>query len=210
MLIRSLLLAASLAVAGAASAQSPLVPTSEFYFDDDARATRPIVAIEGEGDAVVEKLLKAIARNPRAKAETAQLAHLAMAGGRTDLGRELYGRALAQLDRNDALWRAVVWNYGWDLYRADDRAAALEQWRALLESRSVTAAWMPPTMALVLWQLDRKDEAVRWYAAAVRSEPTQWRGSERHAELLPQWRDAERAVLAEVQQAWAANPPAWP
>jgi len=27
---------------------------------------------------------------------------------------------------------------------------------------------------------------------------------------LPQWRDDERATLGEVQQAWAAAPPAWP
>jgi hypothetical protein len=47
-----------------------------------------------------------------------------MAGGRTDLGRELYGRALVRITPSDALWRAVMWNYGWDLYRAGDAAAA--------------------------------------------------------------------------------------
>jgi hypothetical protein len=31
-----------------------------------------------------------------------------------------------------------------------------------------------------------------------------------YAQLLPQWREDERASLAEVQQAWAAAPPAWP
>lgn len=206
---RKLLFAACLVAAGAASAQTRTVPASEFYFDEDARTTRPVVGIEGQGDALVERLLKSIERNPRAKAETAQLAHLAMAGGRPELGLDLYQRVTTQLDRNDGLWRSVQWNYGWDLYRSGNRAAALDQWRTLLDAR-VTAAWMPPTFALVLWQLDRKPEAVRWYAAAVRSEPGQWRGSEHHAELLPQWSEADRAVLAQVQQAWAANPPAWP
>src|SRR5690606_27217960 len=45
-------LAACLLVAGAASAQSRLVPASEFYFTEEARTTRPIVAIQGEGDTV--------------------------------------------------------------------------------------------------------------------------------------------------------------
>ena len=67
-----------------------------------------------------------------------------------------------------------------------------------------------PTFALALWTLGRKDEAVQWYAAAVRTEPAQWSTPARYAALLPHWRDEERATLAEVQRAWAANPPAWP
>ena len=94
---------------------------------------------------------------------------------------------------SDGVWRAVVWNYGWDLFRAGDDKAALEQWRSLLSSRGVTASWMPPTFALVLWSLDRKDEAVQWYGAAVRSEPQQWRTADQFARLLPAWSDTERA-----------------
>jgi tetratricopeptide (TPR) repeat protein len=209
-LIFSGLLALSV-VAGSALAQTatPLVPTSEFYFDEDARTTRPIIAVEGSGDPLVQELLKAISRNPRAKAETAQLAHVAMAGGRPELGRELYGRVLGQIDARDGLYRAVLWNYGWDLFRIGDHAGALAQWQTLLTSRNITADWMPTTLALALWQLDRRDEAVRWYAAAVRSEPARWSTTEQYAALLPGWREEERALLAEVQQAWAADPPEW-
>ena len=64
--------------------------------------------------------------------------------------------------------------------------------------------------ALALWRAGQKQEAVQWYAAAVRTEPAQWSDSSRYAQLLPLWRDDERASLAEVQQAWAAAPPAWP
>lgn len=216
MQLRSLLsvaaLAAILTVATSASAQTvsaPLIPTSEFYFDEDSRTSRAVVAIEGSGDPLVQQLLQAIQRDPRAKAETAQLAHVAMAGGRPDLGRELYGRLLAQLDTNDGLYRSVLWNYGWDLYRAGDHAAALGQWRTLVSSRNVNANWMPTTFSVVLWQLGRKDEAVRWYAAAVRTEPAKWRGTDQYDALLSNWRAEDRATLAEVQQAWAANPPEW-
>ncbi len=205
-------LAAILAAAGSASAQTasaPLVPTSEFYFDEDSRASRPVVAIDGSGDPLVQDLLKAISRDPRAIAETAQLAHVAMAGGRPELGHELYARVLAQVDSNHGLYRPVLWNYGWDLYRSGDHAAALDRWWTLANSRNVDADWMPTTFALVLWQLDRKDEAMQWYAAAVRTEPGKWRGSDQYGALLPDWRAEDRATLAEVQQAWASDPPDW-
>jgi len=211
---RHLLFAAALAAAGAAHAQSsgPVMPRpAEFYFDADAKATKPVIAVRETGEAANARLLKQIERDPRAKAEHAQLAHLAMAAGREDLGRELYARAVILIPPSDGvLWRPMMWNYGWDLYRAGDAAGALEQWRALAASRAVNASWMPPTLAIALWSLGRKDEAVQWYAAAVRTEPQQWSGTSHYAALLPDWRDAERATLAEVQAAWAAKPPSWP
>lgn len=209
MLKHSLLFTALMAVAGIAPAQS-LPKPAEFYFDADANATKPVVAVKETGDAATQKLAKMIERGNNADSAAAQLAHIAMETGRAELGRQLYARALSGLDTSDGVWRAVVWNYGWDLFRAGDDAAALEQWRTLLSSRGVTASWMPPTFALVLWSLDRKEEAVLWYGAAVRSEPLQWRTADQFARLLPAWSDEERALLAEVQVAWAANPPAWP
>lgn len=209
MSIRTLfLLVAGLSTAGSASAQA-LPRPAEFYFDAEPNTTRPIVAIRETGDAAVQKLLKAIERNPRAKEEHAQLAHLAMESGRADLGRDLYARTLSRVSDTDALWRPVVWNYGWDLYRSGDAAGALAQWQQLVARRS-DGSWVPPTLALALWRNDRKDEAVQWYAAAVRTEPQQWRDPANFPRLLPDWREEERAALAEVQAAWAANPPAWP
>lgn len=202
-------LTACLLVAGAASAQSRLVPISEFYFVDEARTTRPVVAIQGEGDALTEALLKAIGRNPRAKAETAQLAHVAMTGGRPELGIELYDRVLRELGTTEVLYRPVLWNYGWDLLRNGHAEAALSRWETLLKSRNVTADWMPVTFALVLWQLDRKDEAVEWYAAAVRTHPDRWSYPDRFDELLPDWLPAERETLVKAQKAWQADPPQW-
>ncbi len=202
-------LAACLLVAGAASAQTRLVPSSEFYFTDETRTTRPVVAIQGEGDALTESLLKAIGRNPRAKAETAQLAHLAMTGGRPQLGVELYDRILREISTTDVLYRPVQWNYGWDQLRIGNVEGALASWETLMKSRSVTADWMPPTLALALWQAGRKDEAVEWYAAAVRTHPDQWRYGDRFDELLPDWQPAEREALAQVYEAWQAAPPVW-
>ena len=52
--------------------------------------------------------------------------------------------------------------------------------------------------------------AVAWYAAAVRTEPGQWSDAANFAGLLPDWREEERATLAEVLAAWQEKPPAWP
>ncbi|GAB3387348.1 tetratricopeptide repeat protein [Lysobacter fragariae] len=207
--VRNLLLVAMLAVAGTANAQS-LAKPGEFYFDADASALKPLVVMSETGDAAMQKLMKKIERDPHARAEQLQLAHLAMQGGQVEAGRTLYQRALSRLDKSSSVWRPGTWNYAWDLYRAGDAAGALQQWGTLQASRGVNGSWMPPTFALTLWTLGRKDEAVQWYAAAVRTEPNLWRTSARYADLLPDWSDSERAKLGEVLEAWAANPPPWP
>lgn len=207
--VRSIVFAAALLVAGAASAQSPGRP-GEFYFDQDPNTTREIVAVRGSGNELADELLKRMERSARAKAEVAQLAHIAMEAGRHDLGRDLYRRALGRIGQLDALWRPLLWNYGWDLYRAGDAAGALQQWSTLVNARITSASWIPPTLALALWSAGQKEEAVQWYAAAVRTEPQQWNSPANFERLLPDWRPEERATLAEVQAAWAANPPVWP
>ena len=209
MQLRNLVLAVALAAAGTAAAQTFPRP-AEFYFDADANAAQPIEPVKESGEAAMAKLLAIIERDPRAREEAAQLAHLAMEAGRDEVGRALYQRALTGIDARDAIWRPIKWNQGWDLYRAGDAQGALQAWHELVTSRGVTASWMPHTLALALWSVDRKDEAVQWYAAAVRTEPQQWRTTARYDELLPHWSAEERARLAEVQAAWEADPPAYP
>lgn len=210
-LFRATVLAACLAAAGPVAAQADrLVPSAEFYFDADANTAALIVAQPGSGDAVVERLARAIARNPRDVRATAQLAHLAVEGGRPELGLELYTRAVGMVSDRDSAYRSLRWNFGWDLYRSGDAAGALAQWQGLLGGRSITASWMPPTFALAMWTLGRREEAVAWYAAAVRSEPARWSTPDQHAALLPDWKPAELETLGQVQRAWQENPPTWP
>jgi Tfp pilus assembly protein PilF len=204
------LLVAGLVVSASVAAQTAVLPRQvEFYFDADALTLRPVLELKERTPGVVERLSRTVERRPDAVLETAQLAHYAMQGSQADVGRNLYARALSRIDINSALWKPIKWNFGWDLYRNGDAAGALAQW-AEIGNRGVTASWMPPSYAIALWKAGRRDEAVRWYAAAVRTEPTQWSSTSQYAQLLPDWRDDERATLAEVQAAWAANPPAWP
>jgi len=196
--------------ASAIDAHAQALPApKEFYFDQDRATTRPVTALAGSGDALVDRLASTVQRDPNAAEARAQLAAIAMAGGRRELGEELYQAALRTLTAG-AQRRQVEWNYGWDLLRAGDPARALAQWSALVNGRPAAPDWLPPTLALVLWRLDRKDEAVKWYAAAVRTWPDQWGPGADFAKLLPAWRDDERATLAEVQAAWHAKPPVWP
>jgi tetratricopeptide (TPR) repeat protein len=196
--------------ASAIDAHAQALPApKEFYFDQDRATTRPVTALAGSGDALVDRLASTVQRDPNAAEARAQLAAIAMAGGRRELGEELYQAALRTLTAG-AQRRQVEWNYGWDLLRAGDPARALAQWSALVNGRPAAPDWLPPTLALVLWRLDRKDEAVKWYAAAVRTWPDQWGPGADFAKLLPAWRGDERATLAEVQTAWHAKPPAWP
>jgi tetratricopeptide (TPR) repeat protein len=181
----------------------------EFYFEADVHVTRPLELYPGSDDETVDRLLKVRERGRRdAALATAQLARIAYAGGRSELGASLYAEAKQRPDsarQRDALH----WNHGWDLYRGGDVAGALEQWRIAGADRLKGPAWLPPTLALGLWQLGRREEAVRWYAAAVRTEPQLWHSPDL-VSLLPDWTDADRAVLAEVAAAWQADPPAWP
>ncbi|QXQ02648.1 tetratricopeptide repeat protein [Stenotrophomonas indicatrix] len=204
-------LAGVLLVSGAATVwAAPALPApQEFYFDSDAAAA-PITVVQGEGEDLVAQLLKHRERGRKGLEATAQLASVAIAQGRAELGDKLYREALAEAPVQSALGRSVRWNYGWDLLRQGQALAALEQWQAAASTLRSNPGWVPPSYALALWRAGQQQEAVKWYAAAVRTEPGQWRDSSHYAQLLPQWRDDERATLGEVQQAWLAAPPAWP
>ncbi|TQV52569.1 hypothetical protein DB835_24455, partial [Xanthomonas perforans] len=113
-----------------AQAQS-LPKPKEFYFDEDRGTTKAVVAVQGQGDAVVDRLAAMVQRDARAADPRAQLAALAYAGGRTQLGDELYQGALALVSNGSQQYRAITWNYGWDLLRADQPDKALQQWANL-------------------------------------------------------------------------------
>ncbi|MGJ4803167.1 tetratricopeptide repeat protein [Luteimonas sp. SDU82] len=192
-----------------ATAQS-LPRPAEFYFDEDS-AARPIVAIEGDDDATVAQLVRHMERGGRnADQAMAQLAHLSMVAGRTETGMALYARALQSASAGSQRRRALQWNQAWDLYRHGEVERALGLWAEAGSNSVVRYAWVPPTLALALWKLDRRSEAVTWYAAAVRTYPDRWSNPGALAALLPDWSDADRAILADVLAAWREDPPAWP
>ena len=194
----------------AQTAATPVPRPAEFYFDEDS-ATRPLATVEPGDEAAIARLVREMERGGRhAEQATAQLAQLSMASGRTETGLALYAKALAATSGGGARQRTLLWNQAWDLYRSGDVAAALPLWVQAAGDRVVRPAWVPPTLALALWKLDRRDEAVVWYAAAVRTYPDRWSDPAALETLLPDWSDDDRATLAEVLAAWRQAPPAWP
>lgn len=196
--------------AGAFAQDLPRI--EEFYFDEDA-ATRPLATgVDPGSTGAIEQLLKLRERGGRnSESAEAQLAGMLVAGGRVDAGKAMYEDVLSRVDERSHQWRPVVFHYGWSLLRAGETEAALAQWNRLLaNSGGRKPSWAPPTLALALWTLDRRDEAVRWYAAAVRTWPDRWAGTGQYAQLLPDWQESERETLAEVQAAWSEQRPAWP
>lgn len=202
-------LATVLATYGFAVQAQALPKPKEFYFDADTTTARKIVVVEGEGEALAEQLVKARERGRKQMEATAQLAHVAMSDNRAELGKSLYQQAVQGTQVSSSIGRSVRWNYAWDLYRNNEPQPALALW-AELAGGFGSPGWVPPTMALALWNLDRKQEAIQWYAAAVRTEPAQWGDPANFAALLPDWREQERQRLGEVHAAWQAAPPAWP
>ena len=204
-------LAGMLLASGPAAAwAAPALPApQEFYFDADAAAA-PVQVVQGEGDELVSQLLRQRERGRKSLEATVQLAGVAIGQGRAELGQQLYAEALQAAPAASPSGRMVRWNHGWDLYRQGQADAALAQWQEAASGLRGNPSWVPPTYALALWQIGQKDDAVKWYAAAVRTEPARWSTSANYAALLPTWRDSERETLAQVQQAWAANPPKWP
>ena len=73
-------------------------------------------------------------------------------------GVALDDRVLRRVSLAEALYRPLLWNYGWHLLGSRNAADALVQWSALIKARNITADWMPPTFALLLWTLGRRDE----------------------------------------------------
>ncbi len=208
MILFRISLAVFMAMSASIAHAQTLPKPKEFYFDQDA-AAKPVVVAKGEGDALTQALLKARERGRKGTEATAQLAHIAMSQNRPEVGKALYEQALQGTQASGSIGRSVRWNYAWDLYRNDEPEAALRMWTELANGFG-SPSWVPPTLALALWRVGRKPEAVQWYAAAVRTEPTLWNQTGNFPRLLPGWSDQERARLAEVHAAWTANPPAWP
>ncbi len=196
------------ALALSANAQTSVKP-KEFYFDADATTSRKIVVVQGEGEKLAADLVKMRERGRKSVEASAQLAHVALGDGRAALGKSLYEEAVSATTLSSATGRAIRWNYAWDLYLNGDFAQAFGLWNELAGGFG-QPVWLPSTMALSLWSLDRKAEAVQWYAAAVRTEPGLWGDPANYATLVPDWREQDRRRLGEVFAAWQAAPPAWP
>lgn len=205
-------LLALLAIASWSTQAQNLPRPAEFYFDEDRLTTRPYepVALSSISDSTIQGLLRGRLNDRRAIEQVGRIAHTAMTNDRANLGQQLYERALSDIGVNHGSYRQMMWNFARDLQRAGMHELALQRWSELIGSRTLRGSWIPPTMALSLWQARQPQDAIEWYAAMVRTHPQQWSQPGDFSELLPEWTAAERAVLVDVHAAWLADPPSWP
>ena len=204
---RVFLLAAALAgmPAAAAAQAAPLPPIAEFYFDDDS-AARPIEVVSPEGGDVVRRLERALQRDSRNALALGQLAGIAYASGRAETGESFYATAIGLASNGGTHQRQLMWNHGWDLYRDDRHEAALEEWLKAIAGHRGRPIWAPPTLALVLSRLGREDEALQWYAAAVRTRPERYVDRAAMERAYPEWRAEDIDVLVALAAKASATP----
>lgn len=197
-----------LGVSCTASAQA-LPQIREFYFDTDPAAA-PMQAVDPALPDVVDQLARQRTRGRRVAEATVQLANIAAADGRQELAASLYTEVLEATPSNSVAGRSVRWNMGWFAFRKGDHALARRSWLDALDNVRGQPSWAPPTLALLSDAEGDRAEAVKWFAAAVRTEPQLWSDPANFERLLPTWTPAERQALAQIHQAWVAAPPAWP
>lgn len=203
-----LLVSLLLGVSCTASAQA-LPQIREFYFDTDPAAA-PMQAVDPALPDVVDQLARQRTRGRRIVEATVQLADIAANDNRIELADSLYKEALDTSAPNAAQGRSVRWNMGWFAFRKGDHALARQLWVEALDNVRGQPSWAPPTLALLSDAEGDRAEAVKWFAAAVRTEPQLWSDPANFERLLPTWTPAERQTLAQIHQAWVAAPPAWP
>ncbi len=204
---RVLLIAAALAGTPAlALAQAAVLPPiAEFYFDDDS-AARPIEVVSPEGGDVVRRLERALQRDSRNALALGQLAGIAYASDRADTGESFYATALGLASTGGTHQRQLLWNHGWDLFRADRHEAALEEWLKAIAAHRGRPSWAPVTLALALGRLGREAEALEWYAAAVRTRPERYVDRAAMERAYPTWRAEDIDVLVALAAKAAAAP----
>lgn len=203
-----LLVSLLLGVSCTASAQA-LPQIREFYFDTDPAAA-PMQAVDPALPDVVDQLARQRNRGRRVVEATVQLANIAAAENRMELAQSLYKEALESTQPNAVVGRGVRWNQGWFAFRTGDHAQARQSWLQALDNVRGQPSWAPPTLALLAHAQGDTGEAVKWFAAAVRTEPQLWSDPANFERLLPSWTPAERQALSQIHQAWVAAPPAWP
>lgn len=77
--------------------------------------------------------------------------------------------------------RRLSWARGHACMAGGDADCALRHWHDAASAFSGHPRWVPAAYAYALWGLDRKDQAIDWYAAAVRADVRLGRGD--HAAL---------------------------
>lgn len=174
-----------------------------FYRDPDpaARATP-------WGDPVARsiRLKRLLSTDPRNIGAHLELAYLhSVRGDRVAMdGHYLRAKRLA---KDDTRWmRRILWSEGWSCLNLGDASCAITSWKISTLMHGGAPFWQPYSYAVALWSAGRHDDAVRWYRAAVASDPDGWRSEPAMLARTRHWRSREQELMKEVFAAHAARP----
>lgn len=163
---------------GQALADCLATPSPTQVFDAKDPALSPAVPRDpNENDYDRRKSLKRLAESGETQAAARiELAVLAMQGGRTGVAGSELDKARALIPPDDAvLTRRWHWAKGHVCALDEDFACTLAEWHQAGQSLP-SAIWLPKHYAYALWGLDRKEQAIDWYSAAVRADAYLGRG----------------------------------
>jgi tetratricopeptide (TPR) repeat protein len=183
------------------SASELPVPVASHYPDADRQARIRVPQLEDE---VRFKQLQRSAR--RGQLTPVGLAALAFGysirGDEANAGIAL-DAARSHAGRRTLVLRHVLWSAGWSYLNLGDYESAARAWTESAQLHGGQPFWLPYSMA-VLAELDGQRElAIRWYAAAVRSQP-RWGSAEGVARSTWYWQRKESEAMDRVFHAWRA------
>jgi hypothetical protein len=196
----AVLLALALALPVAA-AELP-APLASHYPDRDSQAQVRVAQLEE--DTRFRQLQRQAKRGHLSSGGLAALACGYTLRGDVEQAKANLERARTYAGRRTAQLRHVLWSAGWSELNLGNYGAAADAWSESARLHGGQPFWLPYSMA-VLAELDgQRDLAVRWYAAAVRSQ-ARWGHAEGVARSTWHWQRKESSAMDRVFNAWQAS-----
>lgn len=202
-LILALLLAPLSAFA--AEARTAVPPPAEKYLDPDpfSRADQTVDLNGMENP--LKGLDARIAADPTDFHLFVERGYLKADRGDVKGAQADYAQAVKAAGDNAHELRFAHWSHGWALLGLELPEASLAEWRESEKLHGGHPYWVPYTYAMGLWAAGRNDEAVAYYAAAVRSFPERWGSRETVRTHSSKMKPEEQALLLAVFNEWEAN-----
>jgi tetratricopeptide (TPR) repeat protein len=171
------------------------VPLASHYPDRDTQAQIRVPQLEDE--ARFKQLQRSARRGQLTPAGLAALGFgYSIRGDQANAGIAL-DAARAHAGRRTEVLRHVLWSAGWSYINLGDYESAAQAWTESAQLHGGQPFWLPYSMA-VLAELDgQRDLAIRWYAAAVRSQP-RWGSAEGVARSTWYWQRKESEAMDRV------------
>lgn len=174
-------------------------PTGIDFLDADPMAMDESLVQGVHNQATLIRALKArLRRNPSDADATMDLGLLAAQSG--DGFAHYFERAEALVDDDSNRRRRLAWARGHACAAGGDAECALRHWHAAASAFGGDARWVPAAYSYALWGLGRTEQAIDWYAAAVRADARLGRGE--HAALVGVGTELNR-LSRDLFSAWA-------